>query len=74
MSLQRAQENIFEWETQHKKNTTTRDKSMTILIVLLKFGEKNNTSTIFFFHLRFLMRTSFFSFISNVIDVELANL
>ena len=31
---------ILKYETQKKKNTTTRDKNMTILIGPLRFGEK----------------------------------
>ena len=52
MSLQRTQEKK-PIETQKKKNTTTRDKSMTILIGLLRFGKINN-NTIIFFYLRYL--------------------
>ena len=47
-------QNILQSQTQKKKNTTTRDKNMTILIGLLRFGEKNNNNnTIFFFYLRY---------------------
>ena len=52
MSVQRTQEKK-PIETQKKKNTTTRDKSMTILIGLLRFGKINN-NTIIFFYLRYL--------------------
>ena len=30
---------ILKYETQKKKNTTTRDKNMTILIGMLRFGK-----------------------------------
>ena len=33
-------QNILQSQTQKKKNTTTRDKNMTILIGPLRFGEK----------------------------------
>ena len=49
-------QNILQSQTQKKKNTTTRDKNMTILIGLLRFGENNNNNnnnTIFFFYLRY---------------------
>ena len=52
MSVQRTQEKK-PIETQKKKNTTTRDKSMTILIGLLRFGKINN-NTIIFYYLRYL--------------------
>jgi len=52
MSVQRTQEKK-PIETQKKKNTTTRDKSMTKLIGLLRFGKINN-NTIIFFYLRYL--------------------
>ena len=49
-----VKQNILQSQTQKKKNTTTRDKNMTILIGLLRFGEKNNNNnTIFFFYLRY---------------------
>ena len=52
MSVQRTQEKK-PIETQKKKNTTTRDNSLTKLIGLLRFGKINN-NTIIFFYLRYL--------------------
>jgi len=42
MSVHRRKknQNILQSQTQKKKNTTTRDKNMTILIGPLRFGEK----------------------------------
>ena len=46
MSVHRRKkkQNILQSQTQKKNNTTTRDKNMTILIGLLRFGEKNTTT------------------------------
>ena len=43
-----ARKNIFQLDTQKKKNTTTRDNTLTILIGLLRFGKTTTTLYSFF--------------------------
>ena len=50
MSVHRRKkkQNILQSQTQKKNNTTTRDKNMTILIGLLRCGEKKQQHYILF--------------------------
>ena len=50
MSVHRRKkkQNILQSQTQKKKNTTTRDKNMTILIGLLRFGKNTHCILLLF--------------------------